>query len=139
VDGICLAGFYRWKDKSDQFWESSDSLKKESKMLVLVKDTFSKTGIVVRVQETNVSVPSPNERSCRLTRHYRCLFARPGKLLHADVTVRSDGTVSVADLFRALSMDRKGRKFLKGFKSPWWQLYSIPIDERTNIRELMEM
>jgi hypothetical protein len=108
-------------------------------MLALIKDKSSKTGIVVKVQKIAASDLPGNGSDGGVRRHYRCLLAKPGRVLHADLTIGSDRVVSIADLFRLLSMDTKGREFLKGFRKSGRQLHAISIDEETNIRELMEV
>jgi len=107
-------------------------------MLALIKDKSAKNGIVVKVRKVAASDLSGNGGDGRVSRHYRCLLARPGRVLHVDLTIGSDRNVSLGDLFRLLATDTKGREFLKGFKNSGRQWHTISIDEETNIRELME-
>jgi hypothetical protein len=108
-------------------------------MVVLVKNELSKSGMVVKVQRMKEIRCSDNARTDRKKRYYRCLLARPGRLLHASITVPTKGTVTVADLLRLLSMDKKGRNFLQGFKNSGTHLNAISIDEQTNVKELMDI
>lgn len=108
-------------------------------MVVLVKNELSGSGMVVKVQPMKQTRSSGNARADRNKRFYRCLLARPGRVLHASIEAPSKGIVTVADLLRLLSMDQKGRKFLKGFKNSGPHLNAISIDKQTNVKELMDL
>ena len=108
-------------------------------MLVLIKNELSRSGMVVKVQRMKEIRCSDNARADRKKRYYQCLLARPGRVLHASIAAPTEGTVTVADLLRLLSMDKKGRNFLKGFKNSDIQLNAISIDEQTNVKELMDL
>jgi hypothetical protein len=107
-------------------------------MIVLIKNELSTTGMVMKVQKLNASRSLNGPRANLEKKRYRCLLARPGRTLHASLTAANGGTVTVGDLLRLLAMDRRGRKFLEGFKNSSRHLHSISIDERTNVKELME-
>jgi hypothetical protein len=108
-------------------------------MIVLIKNELSKTGMVMKVQRLNASRSLDGPRANQQEKRYRCLLTRPGRTLHASLTATTGGTVTVADLLRLLAMDRRGRKFLEGFKNSSRHLHGISIDERTNVKELMEI
>lgn len=108
-------------------------------MVVLVKNELSESGMVIKVQRMEETRSSGSPRADRKKRFYRCLLARPGRVLHASIEAPTRGTVTVADLFRLLSMDQKGRNFLKGFKNSGTHLNAISIDKQTNVKELMDL
>jgi hypothetical protein len=111
----------------------------EAKMVVLVKNELSGSGMVIKVQRMEEARSSGCPRVDRKKRFYRCLLARPGRVLHASITAPTRGTVTVADLLHLLSMDKKGRNFLKGFKNSGTHLNAISIDKQTNVKELMDL
>lgn len=108
-------------------------------MVVLVKNELSGSGMVIKVQPMEGIRSSGNPKEDWKKRFYRCLLARPGRVLHASIEAPTRGTVTVADLLRLLSMDQKGRKFLKGFKNSGPHLNAISIDKQTNVKELMDL
>ncbi|MHC1744527.1 MAG: hypothetical protein AB9873_16070 [Syntrophobacteraceae bacterium] len=107
-------------------------------MIVVVKNELSKSGMVVKVQKLKDASVSAGTKigpqSCR----YRCFLARPGRALHAHVSTPVDERITIADLFGLLSRDRRGRDFLKGFKSTDKHLNALPLDEPTDVKDLAD-
>lgn len=107
-------------------------------MIVVVKNELSKSGMVVKVQKLkDVSVSAGTEIGWQRCR-YRCFLARPGRALHAHVSTPVGERVTIADLFRLLLMDRRGRDFLKGFKSTDKHLNALPLDEPTDVKGIAD-
>lgn len=107
-------------------------------MLLAIKNELSRGGMVIKVRRVKEVRSAGNAQQGMGKTCYRCLLARPGRVLHTSITVPNGVCVTVADVFQLLEADGRGRQFLNGFQNSEMQQSDLPIDEHTSMDELRE-